>query len=282
MKPSSAELTRPVRAVEVWAAAGAGPRAARNAINTKPALTTSKRRLVMDDSLVDPLRLPCILVLFGLELLLSTSPEPQTMIDLYAAGTSNGMRARIGLEECGLAYTFHPIDLAKGEQKSPSFLAMNPNGQIPVIVDRDGPGGKPVTLSQSVAVLMYCAEKSGNFLPKDPAAAPAFWQALASAAGDMSGMINAIFTLSRAQDQHRPPVETFKSMWNNYMKVWDGRLAKQRYCAGGEVTVADFALYGVVARMKAAQPALLEGFANVGRWSGEVAERPAIQRAMKV
>ena len=63
------------------------------------------------------------------------------MIDLYAAGTSNGMRARIGLEECGLAYTFHPIDLAKGEQKSPSFLAMNPNGQIPVIVDRDGPGG---------------------------------------------------------------------------------------------------------------------------------------------
>ena len=76
------------------------------------------------------------------------------MIDLYAAGTSNGMRARIGLEECGLAYNFHPIDLAKGEQKSPSFLAMNPNGQIPVIVDSDGPGGKPVTLSQSVAVLM--------------------------------------------------------------------------------------------------------------------------------
>ena len=127
------------------------------------------------------------------------------MIDLYAAGTSNGMRARIGLEECGLAYNLHPIDLTKGEQKSPSFLAMNPNGQIPVIVDSDGPGGKPVTLSQSVAVLMYCAEKSGKFLPKDPAARPAFWQALASAASDMSGMINAIFTLSRAKDSATVP-----------------------------------------------------------------------------
>ena len=203
------------------------------------------------------------------------------MIDLYAAGTSNGMRARIGLEECGLAYNFHPIDLAKGEQKSPSFLAMNPNGQIPVIVDSDGPGGKPVTISQSVAVLMYCAEKSGKFLPKDPAARPAFWQALASAASDMSGMVNAIFTLSRAKDQHGPAIETFKSMWNNYMKVWDGRLAKQRHCAGSEVTIADFALYGVIARMKAAQPALVEGFGNVARWADAMAARPAVQRAMK-
>ena len=203
------------------------------------------------------------------------------MIDLYAAGTSNGMRARIGLEECGLAYNLHPIDLTKGEQKSPTFLAMNPNGQIPVIVDSEGPGGKPVTISQSVAVLMYCAEKSGKFLPKDPAARPAFWQALASATSDMSGMVNAIFTLSRAKDQHGPAIETFKSMWNNYMKVWDGRLAKQLYCAGGEITIADFALYGVIARMKAAQPALVEGFGNVARWTDAMAARPAVQRAMK-
>ncbi|HET7200080.1 MAG TPA: glutathione S-transferase family protein [Burkholderiales bacterium] len=203
------------------------------------------------------------------------------MIDLYAAGTSNGMRARIGLEECGLAYTFHPIDLAKGEQKSPSFLAMNPNGQIPVIVDSEGPGGKPVTISQSVAVLLYCAEKSGKFLPKDPASRPAFWQALMSAASDMSGMVTAIFTLSRSKEQNSAAVDIFKSMWSSYMKVWNDRLGGQRYAAGAEVTVADFALYGVVARMKIAQPALLEGYANVARWSGEMAARPAVQRAMK-
>jgi GST-like protein len=203
------------------------------------------------------------------------------MIDLYAAGTSNGMRARIGLEECGLAYKFHPIDLAKSEQKSPSFLAMNPNGQIPVIVDSDGPDGKPVTLSQSVAVLLYCAEKSGKFLPKDPAARPAFLQALASAASDMSAMVTAIFTLSRVKEQHGPSIEVFKSMWKNYMKVWDGTLARCRYCAGEEITVADFALYGLVARMKGAQPALLEGYANVARWADAMAARPAVQRAMK-
>ncbi len=203
------------------------------------------------------------------------------MIDLYAAGTSNGMRARIGLEECGLAYSFHPLDLSKGEQKSPSFIAMNPNGQIPVIVDSDGPGGKPVTVSQSVAVLLYCAEKSGKFLPKDPAARPAFWQALASAASDMSAMVTAIFTLSRTKDQHGPAIDVFKSMWKNYMKVWDDRLGKQRYAAGGEVTIADFALYGVVARVKAAQPALVEGFVNVARWTDTMAARPAVQRAMK-
>jgi len=77
------------------------------------------------------------------------------MIDLYAAGTSNGMRARIGLEECGLKYTLHPIALEKGENKTPQFVALNPNAQIPVIVDHEGPGGKPVTVSQSSAILVY-------------------------------------------------------------------------------------------------------------------------------
>ena len=77
------------------------------------------------------------------------------MIDLYTAGTSNGVRARIALEECGLPYTLHPIALDKGEHKTAAFLAMNPNGQIPVIVNRDGPEGKPLTLAQSTAILIY-------------------------------------------------------------------------------------------------------------------------------
>jgi GSH-dependent disulfide-bond oxidoreductase len=203
------------------------------------------------------------------------------MIDLYAAGTANGMRARIALEECGLTYTFHSVDLTKGEQKTPSFLAMNPNGQIPVIVDTEGPGGKPVTISQSVAVLLYCAEKSGKFLPKDPATRPAFWQALMSAASDMSTMVTAILVLSRNKDQHGPAIEVFKTMWKNYVTVWDSRLGKQRYAAGNDVTIADFALYGALGRMKSVQPALVEGFANVARWLDEMAARPALQRAMK-
>src|SRR5437867_12086191 len=100
------------------------------------------------------------------------------MIDLYAAGTSNGMRARIAVEECGLAYRFHPIDIQKGEQRLPGFRAMNPMGDIPVLVDNEGPGGKPLTVSQSAARVVYCAAQSARSLPRDPAARPAWLQAL--------------------------------------------------------------------------------------------------------
>lgn len=203
------------------------------------------------------------------------------MIDLYAAGTSNGMRARIALEECGLEYTFHPINLEKGEHKTPQYLAMNPNGQIPVIVDNDGPGGKPVTLSQSMAILVYCGKKSGKFIPTDPAAHPAYLQALMSAATDMGPTLGTIFGIVRGKDPHRPTAEMFESRWKDYLKVWDDTFARQRYAAGDEVTIADFALYGTVARTKSVLPAICAGVANVDRWLAEIGARPAVQRAMK-
>ena len=114
------------------------------------------------------------------------------MIDLYAAGTSNGMRARIALEECGLAYTFHPIALDKGEHKTAAFLAMNPNGQIPVIVDRDGPGGKPLTLSQSGAIILYIAEKTGRFTPKDAVRRAMAYQWFAQGLSDVAATLSLI------------------------------------------------------------------------------------------
>lgn len=203
------------------------------------------------------------------------------MIDLYAAGTSNGMRARIALEECGLAYQLHPIALDKGENKTLKFLAMNPNGQIPVIVDPEGPGGKPVTLSQSSAILVYAAEKSGKFLPKDAAARPAFWQALMSASTDMTPTLGAIFQIARSKEPHGPSAELFKDRWKQYLKVWDERLGEQKYAAGNEVTIADFSLYAGYARAKGAAPEICEGCPNVERWGKEMAARPAIQRALK-
>jgi GST-like protein len=203
------------------------------------------------------------------------------MIDLYAAGTSNGMRARIALEECGLAYRLHPIALEKGENKTPQFMAINPNAQIPVIVDHEGPGGKPVTVSQSSAILVYAAEKSGKFMPKDPAARPAFWQALMSASTDMTPTLGAIFQIVRSKEPHAASADLFKGRWRQYLKVWDDRLAKQKYAAGNEVTIADFSLYAGYARAKSAMPELCEGFPNVARWAGEMAARPAIQRALQ-
>ena len=203
------------------------------------------------------------------------------MIDLYAAGTSNGMRARIALEECGLPYELHPVDLAKGEHKTAQFLAMNPNGQIPVIVDRDGPGGKPLTLSQSTAILLYCAEKSGKFLPKDPAARAAMLQALMSASTDVTPVFGSLFGVLRSKEPHAPTAQLFKDRLRGFFQVWDAALGKHKYCAGAEVTVADFSLYAGYARIKGSAPDIVEGLPNATRWADEMTARPAIQRALK-
>ena len=203
------------------------------------------------------------------------------MIDLYAAGTSNGMRGRIALEECGLAYKLHPIDLAKGENKTPQFLALNPMGQIPVMVDPEGPGGKPVTLAQSTAILMYAAEKSGKYLPKDPAARPAFLQALMSASTDITPSIGAVFTVIRSKDPHAPTAELLKGRVKTYFTVWNDLLGKRKYAAGNEVTIADFSLYAGYVRAKGVVPETCEGLANLERWGSEMAARPAMQRALK-
>src|SRR6266446_6006752 len=124
------------------------------------------------------------------------------MIDLYAAGTSNGMRARIALEECGLKYNWHPIDLTKGEQSTPQYLALNPMGQIPVIVDNEGPGGHKITLSQSSAIMMYCAEKAGKFIPKDPAKRAAMLEAYMSASTDITPGFGSVNACVRAKEPH--------------------------------------------------------------------------------
>ena len=203
------------------------------------------------------------------------------MIELYAAGTSNGMRARMALEECGLAYRLHPIALDKGENRTAQFLALNPNGQIPVIVDSEGPGGKPLTLSQSTAILIYCAEKSGRLLPKEPAARAAMWQALMSASTDITPTIGSIFAVVRSKDPHAPTAALFKERFRQYLKVWDEHFARQKYAAGSELTIADVSLFAGWARIKAMSPDVCGGVPNIERWASEMAARPAMQRALK-
>lgn len=204
------------------------------------------------------------------------------MIDLYAAGTSNGMRARIALEECGLKYNWHPIDLTKGEQKAPQFLALNPMAAIPVIVDSEGPGGAKVTMSQSSAIMMYCAEKAGKFIPKDPARRAAMLEAYMSASTDITPMFGSVNTVVRSKDPHEPTAKMFKDRLRGYFSVWNDFLGKRKYAAGDEVTIADFSLYAGYWRTKGAFPELVQGMANLERWSAEMAARPGIQRAIKL
>jgi GSH-dependent disulfide-bond oxidoreductase len=204
------------------------------------------------------------------------------MIDLYAAGTSNGMRARIALEECGLKYNWHPIDLAKGENKTPQFLALNPNGQIPVIVDSEGPNGQKITLSQSSAIMVYCAEKVGKLIPKDPAQKAAMLEAYMSASTDITPMFGTVNAVVRSKEPHAPTADMFKQRLKGYFKVWDDKLAKRKYAAGSEVTIADLSLYAGYWRTKGAFADLVAGFANLERWAAEIAARPAVQRALKL
>jgi len=203
------------------------------------------------------------------------------MIDLYAAGTSNGLRARMALEETGLAYKLNPIALDKGEQRTPQYLALNPNGQIPTIVDHEGPGGKPITITQSNAILLYCAEKSGKFLPKDPAGRAAVWEALMSAATDINQTVGSVFAVVRSKEPHTPTANLFKDRFRQYMKVWDEKLGKRKYAAGNEMTVADISLYAAYARAKQAAPDMFDPLPNLDRWAKEMSERPAMQRAVK-
>jgi GST-like protein len=202
------------------------------------------------------------------------------VIDLYAAPTSNGLRAKIMCDECGVDYKLHVVDMAKGAHKSPEFLKLNPMGAIPVIVDKDGPGGKTVTAAQSVGIMMYLAEKTGKFIPKDPAKRAQFWEPLMHASTDVGPTLASVFAIARSKDPHKPSQQLFEGKFRDQLKWWDDALATHKYCAGDEVTIADFALYAVVARARQVTPALTEGYRNLDRWLGEVGARPGVKKGM--
>jgi GST-like protein len=204
------------------------------------------------------------------------------MIDLYAAATSNGMRARIALEECGLAYNWHRIDLTKGEHKKPEFLKINPFGQIPAIVDSDGPGGKPVTIHQSTAILMYLAEKSGKLLPKNAADRPAFLEALMSGSTDITPQFGAVNAARMAKEPHQATVDLLKARLHGLFAVWNDLLGKRKYAAGNEVTIADLSLYAGYWRTKGAMADAVANMPNLERWAAEIGARPGVKRATTV
>ncbi len=201
------------------------------------------------------------------------------MIDLYIYGTGNGKRASIALEECGLPYTVHKIDINKGEQNTPEFRKLNPIGGIPVIVDPDGPGGKPVTISQSGAIALYCAEKTGKFLPKDPAKRLEVMQWLMHAVSDGAMTMGAIFRTTNLPDKPASAIESFKTRLASYFKGVDTQLATNEYLAG-ELSIADIAFYTVVSAGK--MHVALDAYPNLDRWFKAMSARPGVIRGMAV
>jgi GSH-dependent disulfide-bond oxidoreductase len=203
------------------------------------------------------------------------------LIDLYMAGTSNGLRASIALEECGLPYRLHKVDLMKGEHRKPEYVAVNPAGLIPTIVDHDGPGGKPLTLSQSGAILLYCAEKTGKLLPQDPARRALCMQWFLQAASDVAGAGTMMFWYGMAAPDKTPAnVQWLEQRFLGTLQVVDRHLAEHEYLAD-ECSVADLMLYPIYAGRKA----LVDkagGFENLHRWGSRLGSRPGVAKGMGV
>ena len=201
------------------------------------------------------------------------------MIDLYLAPTANGQRAAVALAECGLEFRAHRIDLAKGEQRTPEFLKLNPAAQIPVLVDRDGPGGQPLTLAQSGAIILYAAEKSGKFLPRDPAQRARVLQWFMQGATDVAPTSGAIFQLEMvAPEKNEAITGHFRKRLVNFFGVANAQLAGRDHLAG-ELSIADFMLYPNYFARKALLDAA-GGLEHLHAWGQRMGARPGVAKGM--
>ncbi|MEK9683392.1 MAG: glutathione S-transferase family protein [Rhodospirillaceae bacterium] len=201
------------------------------------------------------------------------------MIDLYAAPTTNGLRVKITLDECGLDYNLHRVNMAEKEHKSEAFLKLNPLGQTPVIIDQDAPGG-PLTMCQSMAIMFYVCEKAGKFIPTDPAQRASFWEPAMHAATEIGPGYGAIPFITRWEKENQHAKDMFQSRYRLHMEHTDKILSRQKYYAGDEVTLADFAAFGIITRGKSTFPEMSEGYTNIDRWHDELAARPGVQKGL--
>ena len=204
------------------------------------------------------------------------------MIDLYTWSTSNGRKASIMLEELGADYTVHPIHIGKGDQFTPDYLAINPNGKIPAIVDSDGPGGAPITVFESGAILIYLAEKSGRFLPTEPVARMEVIQWLMFQMGGIGPMFGQVHHFLRAAKEQVPyGIERYGTEARRLYGVLDRRLEGRDHLAGDGYSIADIATWPWVFRREWQQIDLAD-FPNVKRWFDAVGSRPAVERGMQI
>ena len=203
-------------------------------------------------------------------------------IQLHAFDTPNGRKISVALEEMDLPYQVHIVDIGQDEQFNPAFLAISPNNKIPAIVDTDGPGGAPISVFESGAILVYLAEKTGRFLPQDTAARVAVFEWLMFQMGGFGpapGQVHHFIALKDEQ-QRRYGLERFMAETRRLYGVMDRRLAGRAFFAG-DLSIADFAVLGWVWRHTRHQVDLAD-FAHVQRWYQAMMARPAVARGFAV
>ena len=202
------------------------------------------------------------------------------MIQLYTWVTPNGKKVSIMLEELGIPYEVHPVNFGQGDQFKPEYLAINPNNKIPAIIDPDGPGGKPFTLFESGAILMYLAEKSGKFWPADMRQRYTVIQWLMFQMGGVGPMFGQANYFYRLKEKVPYAIERFHKEARRLYNVLDQELARKEYLAG-EYSIADIATYPWVWRHEIHQ-VKLEEYPNVKHWYETISERPAVKRGMEI
>ena len=204
------------------------------------------------------------------------------MIDAYSWATPNGHKVHIMLEETGLEYRVHPVDIGAGDQFKPEFLAISPNNKIPAIVDSDGPEGKPLSVFESGAILIYLAEKTGRLLPQAPAARYATLQWLMFQMGGLGPMLGQAHHFRiYAAEKIEYAVNRYTNEAKRLYGVMDKQLGKTQYLASDEYTIADIASFPWT-RSWQNQGIELAEFPNVKRWHEAIAARPAVQRGVEV
>ncbi|MDH3968909.1 MAG: glutathione S-transferase N-terminal domain-containing protein, partial [Rhodospirillales bacterium] len=204
------------------------------------------------------------------------------MIELYTWPTPNGHKVHIMLEETGLAYNVHPIDISAGDQFDPEFLKISPNNKMPAIVDPEGPDGEPISLFESGAILIYLAEKTGRFLPEAPRARYETLQWLMWQMGGLGPMLGQTHHFRQYAPEQIPyAVDRYTNEARRLYNVADRRLGETRFLAGDDYTIADIASFPWT-RSYERQGIDLEDYSNVKRWFDEIAARPAVERGVKV
>lgn len=204
------------------------------------------------------------------------------MIEVYSWPTPNGHKVHIMLEECGLAYRVHPVDIGAGEQFAPAFLSISPNNKIPAITDTDGPDGRPMSLFESGAILLYLAGKTGKLLPADVRGKYEVLQWLMFQMGSVGPMLGQAHHFRVYAPEKLPyAIERYTNEANRLYGVINKRLSHSTYLGGDQYSIADIALFPWLRSWKN-QGVEMADHPHLKGWFDEVAKRPAVQRGVEV
>ena len=204
------------------------------------------------------------------------------MIDLYTWATPNGHKVHILLEETGLPYNVIPVNIGEGDQFKPDFLRISPNNKMPAMVDSDGPGGKPISIFESGAILIYLASKTGKFLPEDLRDKWSTLQWLMFQMGGVGPMLGqAHHFLQYAPEKIEYAMNRYRNEANRLYGVIDRRLKESKYIACDEYTIADMAIVPWL-RFPERQGVNVDEYPRLKKWRDAILERPAVQRGVKV